>query len=490
MKPNSSPLITNFVKMKKFKLLVCILFSLSLFIGCKKDEVAEQEKDNVFTPRILGGDIAALFPTSDSPELIDVGTEIDFSQVQFTPSGKVSVVWKVNNVEVATGEKYKYKATTAGESRIKVEATYNGTTVSRYKDVIVLGPSTGTFTPKTYTKVVMPYVSATASILQIRNNIRWDKVTHVALKGATVNVAGELTFTDYTTSRRGEYLLQKAHAEGVSVLLGISGTLSGDGWNVYNSNDFGARLANATSREAIATSLANFVTTNKLDGVEVRMSDVGNDVEATFQANIQALGAFVDRLRALLGAGKIITVSVASPTLTRATGAYSTWVVSKYVPAHFNNANWINVRAYSQSGYWGGTNVIGQPSSYELMEAGVNYWKARVPVNKLVVGMSALGIRHLQTSTINGNLVNNGWTNTFFDFMPYRDIIAQDATASTKDNSTAIARGVYYNGIPTITRKVQLLKTENFLGAYLWAAENDTVDEATSLLGTISKTIQ
>ena len=476
--------------MKKLKLLICIFFSLSLFLGCRKDEVAEQEKDNVFTPRIIGGDIAALFPTSDSPELIDVGTEIDFTSVQFSPSGKVSVIWKVNNVEVATGEKYKYKATTVGDQRIKVEVTYNGITVSRFKDIIVLGPSTGTFTPKPYTKVVMPYVSSTASILQIRNNIKWDDVTHVAFKGATVNIAGELTFTGYTTSRRGEYLLQKAHAEGVPVLLGISGTLSADGWSVYNSNDFGTRLTNATSRETIATSLANFVTNNKLDGVEVRMSDVGNDVEATFQANIQTIGVFVDRLRALLGTEKIITVSVASPTLTRSTGAYSTWVVSKYVPAHFNNANWINVRAYSQSGYWGGTNVIGQPSSYELMEAGVNYWKTRVPINKLVFGMSALGIRHLQTTTINGNLVNNGWTNTFFDFMPYRDIIAQDATASTKDNSTAIARGVYYNGIPTITRKVQLLKTENVLGAYLWAGENDTVDEATSLIGTISKTIR
>ena len=459
-------------------------------MGCRKDDVAEQEKENSYTPRIIGGDVATLFPTSDSPQLMDVGAEIDFSAVQFSPSGKVSVVWKVNDVQVATGEKFVYKPSAAGDQRIKVEATYNGTTVSRYKDVIVLGPSLGTFTPKPYTKVVMPYISSTATILQLRNNIQWSKVTHVALKGATVNSLGELSFSDFTTGRRGEYLVQKAHSEGVPALLAISGTLSADGWSVYGSTDFGARLANAGSRETIAQSISNFVTANKLDGVEVRMSDVGNDIESTFQTSIQSIGAFVDRLRALLGAGKLITVSVASPTLTRTNGTYSTWVVSKYIPTHFNNANWINVRAYFQSGYWGGTNVIGQPSSYELMEAGVNYWKARVPVNKLVVGMSALGIRHLQTSTLNGNLINNGWTNTFFDFMPYRDIVAQDPTASLKDNSTAIAKGVFYNGIPTITRKVQLLRTENVLGAYLWAAENDTVDDATSILGTISKTIQ
>ncbi|MDQ8003560.1 MAG: glycosyl hydrolase family 18 protein [Pedobacter sp.] len=477
--------------MKKIKLLAYILFSFALFLGCKKDDVKEQEENSTFIPRILVGSSATIFPVPGTTQLLDIGDEIDFSSVQFTPAGKVSVIWKVDDVQVATGEDYIFKATTPGEHRIKVEATYEGITVNRYKDIFVFSDGQVSFTQKPYTKVVMSYLSASATFVQMNENIRWKDVTHAAFKGAAVTPGGEVSFVEATTDRKIEFFVQKAHSEGVSALLGVSGTLSLDGWSVYNSSDFGVRLRDAAKRDEIAQKVVDFVNLHHMDGVEVRMSDVGNDVEATFQGNIQAIGAFVDRLRTLFGPNKIITVSVASPTLTRATGVYSTWVVAKYLPAQFNNANWINVRAYLQSAYWGGVNVHGQPSNYELMAEGVNYWKTRVPLNKIVVGIPAIGIRHLQTTTqANGNVINNGWGNTFFNFIPYREIIAQNSANVNEDYTAAISRGVYYNGIPTITRKVQLLKTENVLGAYVWAGENDTVDDATSIIATISKTIK
>jgi hypothetical protein len=135
--------IINSIDMKSIKLIVCILFLANIFVGCKEDEVKKQEEEYAYVPRIIGGDAAippnpAIFPNPSVVLTLKQGATFAFTGLQFAPVGKVSVVWKVDDVQVATGEKYTFTATTLGNHKIKVEASHNGTTVSRFKDVTVI----------------------------------------------------------------------------------------------------------------------------------------------------------------------------------------------------------------------------------------------------------------------------------------------------------------------------------------------------------------
>lgn len=445
-----------------------ILFILTAFLGCKEDEVAKQEEGRMFVPRIFGDEL--LFP--DGSQVLDQGASIDFAGLQYSPADQVKVLWSLDDETVSTDKAYVFTATEPGDFRIKVEVSYNGITISRQTDVFVLAQSDNPFTPKPYDRVLLSYVGATGDV----SSLNWDQLTHVAFKAGTVTSSGVLDVSSGVTGRKAEELVTRAHLKGVPVLLGISGALSTDGWNVYGSTDFGAALRNQTQMQAIAQSAADFISAYNMDGVDIMMADVGHDDANIISGNIGAIGGFLSQLRNLLGADATITVSVAA-----------NWVHSYYNSAQLSAANWVNVHAFAESGYWGANNPLGQPSSYDFMVNGANTWKAKLPASKLVIGIPAWGIRHLQV-TADGK--SAGWGNTYYDFIPYRDIVAQVPDAYNQDYTAAIAQGVYYNGVSTVTQKAQFVKDEGFLGVYLWAGDYDASSAEHSLTRAIAETLK
>lgn len=131
--------------MKSIKLIMYTLFVATIFVGCKEDEVKKQEEEHTYVPRIIGGDAAvspnpAIFPNPSVAITLKQGETFAFTGLQFSPVGKVSVVWKVDDVQVATGEKYTFTAAALGNHKIKVEVSYNGITVSRFKEITVIAP--------------------------------------------------------------------------------------------------------------------------------------------------------------------------------------------------------------------------------------------------------------------------------------------------------------------------------------------------------------
>ncbi|MEJ2884713.1 glycosyl hydrolase family 18 protein [Pedobacter sp. GR22-6] len=457
--------------MKKIKILAYILFSFILFIGCKEDEVAVQERDHAFTPRILGGDIASLFPNPNASQVLDVGEKVDFSAVQFSPAGKVSVVWKVDDVQVSTGEKYIYTATTAGDHRIKVEASYNGTMVSRYKDVFVLAAAGAAFTPKAYNKVTMSYIGENGDI----SAMNWNNITHVTFKAALVNAAGILDLSKGETGRKTQEIATKAHLNGVYALLGVSAALSANGWNVYDSNTFGTALKNVTQRGVLVQDIKKYLTDRSLDGVDVMMADVGNTVEATTTANIAATILFINELRAALGASKIITLTV--PV---------NYTHSNYTAANLTNVNWVNVRAFESGLNTGVGRPLGNPSGYQYMVTSAEIWKAKMPADKLVIGIPAMGLRYTAVDA-NGNNLNF----TSFNYIPYKDILALSPAAFDKEklDLTPAPLAIYYNGVPMVTQKAQYIKATGYLGAYIWQGDFD-VNGPNSLTLAISNALK
>lgn len=457
--------------MKTYKIIACILFSLILFIGCKKDDAASQEEDNVFSPRIIGGDVPSIFPNPNTTQVLDVGEKVDFSQVQFSPTGKTTVVWKVDDVQVATGEKYIFTAAAVGDHRIKVEVSYNGTTVSRYKDVFVLAGAGATFTPKTFTKVTMSYLGENGDI----SAMNWSNVTHVTFKAGTVNAAGILDLSRGETGRKTQEIATKAHLNGVYALLGISATLSANGWNVYDSNTFGTALKNPVQRATMVQDIKKYLNDRSLDGVDVLMADVGNTVEATTTANMAATILFINELRAALGPAKIITLTV--PV---------NYTHSNYTAANLVNVDWVNVRAFESGLNTGVGRPLGNPSGYQYMVASAEIWKAKIPLSKLVIGIPAMGLRYTAVDA-NGNNLNF----TSFNYIPYKDILALSATAFDKEklDLTPAPLAIYYNGVPLVTQKAQYIKANNYLGAYLWQGDFD-VNGPNSLTLAISNALK
>jgi hypothetical protein len=448
------------IKMKKLAYAL-LLFCLA-FAACEKNEVEEQEKNQAFTPRVFNE--TALFPENiDSVRVLSIGQSYNFTGLQFSPAGKAAISWKVNDQEVSTAESYAFTATEGGSFRVKLDVSYNGTKTSRFRDIFVI--------PNTYTKkntnfVVMSYLTENGKY----TDVNWDATTHLAYKVATLTTAGALDVSKGEAVRKAEEIVGRAHLKGIPVLLGISGALSGDGWSVSSSNQFGAVIADATKRAALVQSVKNYVTAKKMDGVDIMMTDI-NTASATITTNVLATGTFLNDLRTALGPNAILTVTVTTNT-------YHT----RY--PDLSTANWLNVHAFEDGLTVGPGATLGQPSSFNYMVAGANLWMAKFPANKLVVGIPAFGLRYV---TLDANGKNLSWTS--FNYMPYKDIIAAVPTAGNAEFTSAIAKGVYYNGVPLVTQKAAYLKANGFLGAYVWAADYDVIG-ATSLTTAIFNSLK
>jgi hypothetical protein len=432
--------------MKKINVLCSILIYLFIFSGCKRDDISKQDEGRTFVPRIFGEKL--LFP--DGVQVLDEGQSISFENLQYSPADKVTITWKINDAEVATGKSYKFIATKAGDYRIKVEVNYKDITVSRYTDVFVI-PKTGAYTPKTYKNVVMAYIGPSG----VLTNLDWNTVTHVAFKAAGITASGTLDISAGEAGRRADEVVTRAHLAGVPVLLGVSGTLSADGWNQYGTNVFGNAITNAAKRTALVQDIKAYVTSKKMDGVDIMMTDIGNDDESITVNNVAAIKTLLDELRSALGTETIITVTVTSN------------YVNDYYP-NLSAANWLNVHAFQDRSKIGPGKALAQPSDYDYMVKSANLWKAKYPAAKLVIGIPAMGIRFI---ALDGN--GNNLDNSSFNYLSYKSILALDPTAFDKEHAD-IDKGVFFNGVPLVKQKSEFIKANNFLGAYIWQGDFDT----------------
>jgi len=446
--------------MKRTASIFSLVFSLLcvLITGCRKDEVTAQEDNDLFIPRIFKETL--LFPATT--QILNIGQTVDFSGLSYSPADLAQISWKVNDKEVSTIKDYKFIPTEGGDFRVKLDVSYQGKTSSRFADFFVLPNS---YTPKTYTNVMLSYLTENGSA----SNIDWNTVTHVAYKVATVTAAGVFDVSKGEVNRKADELVGRAHINGVPVLLGISGALSADGWSVSSSNNFGAVLTDVTKRAALVQSIKAYITLKKMDGVDVMMTDI-NSTTAIINANIAATGLFITELRAALGTQAIITATVTSNTY-----------YSRY--PDLSIANWVNVHAFEDGTHVGPGIALGQPSSYNYMVSSAALWKTKLPGAKLVIGIPAFGLRY-NTLDANGN--NLSWAS--YNYIPYSEILTAVPDAFDKEYAN-ISKGVYFNGIPLVTQKGTYLKANGFLGAYIWAGDYD-VKGAKSLTATLFSTLK
>ena len=281
------------------------------------------------------------------------------------------------------------------------------------------------------------------------DRVNYDVVTHVNYAFAIPTEDGSLLpLRNPDTARK---LVAEAHARGVKTMLVVGG------WD-YEDIPLEATFVRGTDtdekREKLAKAIVALCDAYDFDGVDLdwEYPRAGMPSQQQYEALI------LDLSRRLHAEGKLLTAAVIAGTTADGTvqpeaGAHSERVLEAL--------DWINVMAYD-----GGDDEKHSP--YRMAVSCGNYWRSRgIPAEKIVLGLP------FYARPVYG---------------AYREILEADPEAFKKDSIELDGKTGYYNGIPTIQKKVRFAR-ENLGGVMIWELSQDTLDPEKSLLAAIGKAV-
>ena len=292
---------------------------------------------------------------------------------------------------------------------------------------------------------VVAYVPNWIDLKSFAETIDYAKLTHinVAFENPT-NDDGEMSF-----SRKNEFLIAKAKASKVKVLISIGGGAAASDKKLQAR--YFALLTDA-KRAGFVAKLAEYVERHEFDGLDVDIE--GPSINKDY-------GAFIaDLAKALKPKGKLLTAA-----LSKGYGG------SKVPDSALEHFDFVNIMAYDGAGPWN-PKAAGQHSSMEFARENVKYWLGRgLPKSKAVLGVPFYGY---------------GFGEAFRkrDY-PYKEIVAAHAGA---ENSDQVGSTIWYNGLPTIRAKAKYVADEGLGGVMIWSLDYDVKGER-SLLGAIYETL-
>jgi len=281
----------------------------------------------------------------------------------------------------------------------------------------------------TQEKPVMPFrVIGYVTDAVVVDIIQFDKLTYINY--AFLIPKDDGTFYKMANTWKLEDIVSKAHENGVIVLISVGG------WGF--DAEFEIVAAAPALRTVFVEELTAFVENYKLDRADI-------DWEYPDLETSQNFLALMQELRAALPPVKLLTAAVVAAGAT-----------GEGIPAEsFDVVNFLNIMAYD--------GPPEQHASLKYSETALEYWLSRgLPAGKAVLGVPFY-------TQPNG--------------VPYRKLIQSDPESAHTDQTEYFGTTVFYNGIPTIQRKVALAM-ERGSGSMFWTLEHDTTD-STSLLNAI-----
>ena len=267
--------------------------------------------------------------------------------------------------------------------------------------------------------------------------INFKKITHLNVAFVNPDSAGNLK-VPYGI----DTIVRTARRNNVKVLASIGGG---------SQNPYYASLLSDSRREEFLDKLVQFADDYQFDGIDV---DLENDaIDSNYGKVITYLGKRLKLNKKLL------------------TAALATWNASKIGDSTLKHFDFINIMSYDQTGPWR-PDRPGQHSSYEKAVEDLQYWRVqrRLPKEKVNLGVPFYG---------------HAFGTQFGESMWYRDIIATFSNVQAVDSVRPPSGGIiYYNGISTIKRKVQVARKEAG-GIMIWQLLQDAEGEQ-SLLNAIN----
>ncbi len=284
---------------------------------------------------------------------------------------------------------------------------------------------------------VVAYVPNWIDLNTFSNTIDFAKLTHINIAFENPDASGNLSWNSGNTS-----LIEKAHANGVKVLVSIGGGSESESATA-RANYFS--LISDANRAGFISKMKSYITSHNFDGIDVDLE--GPAINADY-------GNFVKGLSdSLKPCGKLVT------------SALSQGYGGTNVPATaFQYFDFVNIMAYDATGPWDANNP-GQHSSYALAVSQLEYWKGRgLSKEKAILGLPFYGYGF-------GTVYRN------YDY-PYSEIVTNYPGAENKD---MVGSTLYYNGIHTIKQKTTLALDQGG-GVMIWELASDAPGPKSLLL--------
>lgn len=294
-------------------------------------------------------------------------------------------------------------------------------------------------------KVVGYYPSWKPDKLQ---SVDFNVVTHVCYAFAIPTADSGLR--DLENPETAAALIRSAHENGAKVLLSVGGWSYND---IPLENVFLAATSTDAGVERLAENILAMCEQYGFDGVDMDWEHPRVDGGSAKQYESLML-ALAEPLHAR---GKLLTAAVLSGATADGNIYYD---AAAHTNAVLNAVDFINVMAYD-----GGDGERHSPYPFAV-NCG-QYWKETrgLPAHKVVLGVPFYA--------------RPSWAD-------YGSILASVPDAFSKDHVLYNGMDVYYNGVDTITKKVQYAKDE-LGGIMIWELTQDTSDTDKSLLQAIGR---
>jgi chitinase len=284
---------------------------------------------------------------------------------------------------------------------------------------------------------VIGYMFADANLLTASAKIDFNKITHLNIAFINPDATGK-----FIAPTGLQELVNKAHDKKVKVIAAIGGGSPPEHLKA---------LLPPGNRKVLIDNLMSLVNTYQLDGVDV-------DLEGDF-INEYYEGFVVEMSAALKKEKKMMTAAVA----TWNSAAYSNKAIALF--------DLINIMSYDQTGPWRKENP-GPHSTYEAAEMDFKHWNINrgIPVSKLILGLPFYGY---------------GFGSDIMESISYGDLVKNYPGSAEVDLWELPGKGIfYYNGMPTIRKKVAFSLKNNAGGVMIWQLLGDA-EGANSLLTAI-----
>ena len=249
------------------------------------------------------------------------------------------------------------------------------------------------------------------------------KLTHINIAFGNPDSDGNLE--ENLSSDQIAALVAKASEHNVKVSISLGGAIAPS----YED------LLNDDSRANFVAQLVSYVEKHNLDGIDIDLE--GNNIPTNYEE-------FVTDLAKELKPEKLLT------------GALGKWYGNQITDAALEQFDWINLMSYDVTGSWA-PETAGQHSPYSKAEGDLSHFIMRyVPSTQLVVGVPFYGY-DFQYDTPN------------LMYVSYSKIVNGHSGAENSDQVDEI----YYNGIDTMVKKVQLAKDSESGGIMIWEITQD-----------------
>ncbi|MFD2526028.1 glycosyl hydrolase family 18 protein [Flavihumibacter stibioxidans] len=241
-------------------------------------------------------------------------------------------------------------------------------------------------------------------------------------------------------------LIRQAHSKKVRVWMSIGGG---------SPPRHLAALMKAEQRKSFIEHLTAYAVQNGFDGVDVDLeNDLINEEYAPFVFDLSAM---------LRSKGLQMTAALAS------------WNSHKIQDSTLRLYDFINIMSYDKTGPWNPAKP-GPHSPFSMAESDFRYFNSdrNIPASRLLIGVPFYGY---------------GFGGSAPESIAWRNLRLQYPDAIHSD-SIILADGgrIYYNGIPTIQRKLQFAKQSGAAGIMIWELRQDSRDQH-SLLQSIHEAI-